>query len=96
MRVGRLQALPDLYEHCEAAGVHLYGGGMGEHGVGRGQMQLLASLFHPDAPNDIAPAATTSPSRPAPAGEPVAGGSRAHRLPPRLRMNTLAETLLIC
>ena len=28
---------------------------MGELGVGRGQIQLLASLFHPDGPNDTAP-----------------------------------------
>jgi hypothetical protein len=28
---------------------------MGELGVGRGQIQLLASLFHPDGPNDVAP-----------------------------------------
>ena len=28
---------------------------MGELGVGRGQVQLLASLFHPDGPNDVAP-----------------------------------------
>ena len=32
-----------------------YGGGMGELDVGRGQIQLLASLFHPDGPNDVAP-----------------------------------------
>ena len=25
------------------------------HGVGRGQIQVLASLFHPDTPNDTAP-----------------------------------------
>jgi hypothetical protein len=35
----------------------MYGGGMGEIGVGRGQVELLASLFHPDAPNDVAPSA---------------------------------------
>jgi len=28
---------------------------MGELGVARGQIQLLAALFSPDAPNDIAP-----------------------------------------
>jgi hypothetical protein len=33
----------------------MYGGGMGELGVGRGQIQLLASLFHADGPNDVAP-----------------------------------------
>jgi hypothetical protein len=30
---------------------------MGEIGAGRGQVQLLASMFHADAPNDVAPAA---------------------------------------
>ena len=35
----------------------MYGGGMGELGVGRGQIELLASLFHADAPNDVAPSA---------------------------------------
>ncbi|HEY3947262.1 MAG TPA: hypothetical protein VGL78_18705 [Solirubrobacteraceae bacterium] len=54
-RVGRLQELSRLYAHCEAAGIEMYNGGMGELGVGRGQAQLLASLFHPGAPNDIAP-----------------------------------------
>jgi L-alanine-DL-glutamate epimerase-like enolase superfamily enzyme len=54
-RIGRLQELSRLYAHCESAGIQMYNGGMGELGVGRGQAQLLASLFHPDAPNDIAP-----------------------------------------
>ena len=30
---------------------------MGEIGPGRVQNQYLASLFHPDAPNDLAPVA---------------------------------------
>ncbi|MGE4425065.1 MAG: hypothetical protein AB7G37_01275 [Solirubrobacteraceae bacterium] len=54
-RVGRLEELSRLYAHCESAGIRMYNGGMGELGVGRGQAQLLAALFHPDAPNDIAP-----------------------------------------
>ncbi len=54
-RVGRLDELSRLYAHCESAGIRMYNGGMGELGVGRGQAQLLAALFHPDAPNDIAP-----------------------------------------
>jgi L-alanine-DL-glutamate epimerase-like enolase superfamily enzyme len=54
-RVGRLRELSRLYAHCEANGIEMYNGGMGELGVGRGQAQLLASLFHPGAPNDIAP-----------------------------------------
>ncbi len=53
--VGHLQELSRLYAHCESAGIQMYNGGMGELGVGRGQAQLLASLFHPGAPNDIAP-----------------------------------------
>jgi L-alanine-DL-glutamate epimerase-like enolase superfamily enzyme len=54
-RVGRLDELSRLYAHCEAAGIRMYNGGMGELGAGRGQAQLLAALFHPDEPNDIAP-----------------------------------------
>lgn len=54
-RVGRLQELGRLYAHCEDGGIRMYNGGMGELGAGRGQAQLLAALFHPDAPNDIAP-----------------------------------------
>jgi L-alanine-DL-glutamate epimerase-like enolase superfamily enzyme len=54
-RVGRLRDLFALYDACEARGFALYGGGMGELGVARGQIQLLASLFSPDGPNDIAP-----------------------------------------
>lgn len=54
-RVGRLRDLFALYAACEARGLALYGGGMGELGVARGQIQLLAAMFSPDGPNDIAP-----------------------------------------
>jgi L-alanine-DL-glutamate epimerase-like enolase superfamily enzyme len=54
-RVGDLRTLLDLYATCEARGLVTYGGGMGELGVGRDQIQLLAALFHPDGPNDTAP-----------------------------------------
>jgi hypothetical protein len=54
-RVGDVQTLLDLYEETETRGLITYGGGMGELGVGRDQIQLLASLFHPDGPNDTAP-----------------------------------------
>jgi hypothetical protein len=36
----------------------MYGGGMGELGVGQGQIELLAALFHAEAPNDVAPSAS--------------------------------------
>jgi L-alanine-DL-glutamate epimerase-like enolase superfamily enzyme len=54
-RVGDIRSLLDLYAACEARGLTVYGGGMGELDVGRGQIQLLAALFHPDGPNDVAP-----------------------------------------
>jgi hypothetical protein len=38
----------------------MYGGGFGELGVGRHQIQYLASLFHPDTPNDVAPSLLSS------------------------------------
>jgi hypothetical protein len=54
-RVGRLRDLFALYAACAERGLALYGGGMGELGVARGQIQLLAAMFSPDGPNDIAP-----------------------------------------
>jgi hypothetical protein len=56
-RFGSLRRLLDFYEWCDERGVAMYGGGQSELGPGRGQVQVLASLFHPDAPNDVAPAA---------------------------------------
>lgn len=64
-RVGRLEELSRMYAHCESAGIQMYNGGMGELGVGRGQAQLLAALFHPDAPNDIAPSEYNLEEQPA-------------------------------
>jgi hypothetical protein len=54
-RLGTLRRLFDTYDLCEARRLPMYGGGMGEIGPGRTQNQYLASLFHPDAPNDLAP-----------------------------------------
>jgi hypothetical protein len=54
-RFGSVRALFDTYDYCAANGIGAYGGGMFEQGPGRGQLQYLASLFHPDGPNDIAP-----------------------------------------
>jgi hypothetical protein len=55
-RFGSVRALFDAYDFCEERGMGAYGGGQYELGAGRGQIQYLAALFHPDAPNDIAPA----------------------------------------
>jgi L-alanine-DL-glutamate epimerase-like enolase superfamily enzyme len=54
-RFGRVQDVLDFYDHCETNGISLYGGGMFELGPGRGQIQYLASLFHAEGPNDVAP-----------------------------------------
>jgi hypothetical protein len=54
-RFGSVRALFDAYEFCEQRGMGAYGGGQYELGAGRDHVQLLAALFHPDAPNDIAP-----------------------------------------
>jgi hypothetical protein len=56
-RIGSLRALFDVYARCAREERPMYGGGMGELGVGRGQVELLAAMFHPDAPNDVAPSA---------------------------------------
>ncbi len=78
-RLGGLRSLLDAYDYCSAQGIGNYGGGQFELGVGRGQIQYLASLFHADAPNDVAPTGFNlpvppadlpgSPLSPAPSGE---------------------------
>jgi L-alanine-DL-glutamate epimerase-like enolase superfamily enzyme len=54
-RFGSLRALFEAYDYCEKRGIAIYGGGQFELGPGRGQIQYLASLFHPETPNDVAP-----------------------------------------
>ncbi len=56
-RLGGLRNLLDAYDYCAQHDIGNYGGGQFELGVGRGQNQYLASLFHADAPNDVAPSA---------------------------------------
>jgi hypothetical protein len=56
-RFGSVRRLFDFYDACRENGIALYGGGQYELGPGRRHIQLLASLFHPDAPNDVAPSA---------------------------------------
>ena len=80
-RFGDLRALLEFYDYCAAHQIGLYGGGQTELGVGRGQIQYLASLFHPDAPNDVAPAPTTSARCRRPARQPARAAAVAHRLP---------------
>jgi hypothetical protein len=53
----------------------MYGGGQFELGVGRRHIQVLASLFYPSGPNDVAPSEYN-------AGGPRAGLPRSPLPPP--------------
>jgi L-alanine-DL-glutamate epimerase-like enolase superfamily enzyme len=64
-RLGGVRNLLDAYDYCAAREIGNYGGGQFELGVGRGQNQYLASLFHADAPNDVAPTGFNLPDTPA-------------------------------
>ena len=76
-RFGSLDELLSVYEHCEREGIAVYGGGQGEQGCGRGQIQYLAAVFHPDTPNDVAPSGyndrEVKPGLPTSPLEPPAG-----------------------
>ena len=55
-RLGGIKPLFDAYDYTAERGIGAYGGGQFELGVGRGHIQYLASIFHPDTPNDTSPA----------------------------------------
>ncbi len=54
-RSGRIRDLLELYEYCETEGLSMYAGGQFELGIGRQQVQRLASIFHPNSSNDCSP-----------------------------------------
>jgi hypothetical protein len=60
-RFGPIRNLFAAYDYCEERGIGAYGGGQTELGQGRGQIQYLASIFHPDTPNDVAPGGYNDP-----------------------------------
>ncbi len=62
-RFGPIRNLFAAYDYCEERGVGAYGGGQTELGPGRGQIQYLASIFHPDTPNDVAPGGYNDPEQ---------------------------------
>ena len=63
-RFGPLRELCAAYDYCEEHAIGAYGGGQFELGPGRGHIQYLASLFHADTPNDVAPADYNFPDFP--------------------------------
>lgn len=71
-RFGRIEELMRVYDHCRKHGIAMYGGGQFELDAGRGQIQQLASLFHPEGPNDVAPTGyNRSDPDPGPARSPL-------------------------
>jgi hypothetical protein len=62
-RFGPIRNLFAAYDYCEEHGIGAYGGGQTELGQGRGQIQYLASIFHPDTPNDVAPGGYNDPEQ---------------------------------
>ncbi|MEA2480601.1 MAG: hypothetical protein QOJ07_2523 [Thermoleophilaceae bacterium] len=63
-RFGPLHELFRAYDYCAEHGIGAYGGGQFELGPGRGHIQYLASIFHPDTPNDVAPSLYNLPEPP--------------------------------
>lgn len=74
-RFGTVEALFDAIEYCSDRGIRMYGGGQTELSVGREHIHAIASLFYPDAPNDIAPRAYNDP-------EPASGLAESPLPPP--------------
>ncbi|SEO30172.1 hypothetical protein SAMN04487948_101623 [Halogranum amylolyticum] len=63
-RFGTVESLFDTLDYAAENGISLYGGGQFELGVGRDQIQALASLFYADGPNDVAPGVYNDPEVP--------------------------------
>jgi hypothetical protein len=70
-RFGPIRNLFAAYDYCEERGIGAYGGGQTELGQGRGQVQYLASIFHPDTPNDVAPSGYNEPEKATKPGLPT-------------------------
>jgi hypothetical protein len=70
-RFGPVRRLFEFYDWCVDNGVRNYGGGQFELGPGRGQIQYLASLFHADEPNDVAPSGFNAGVQPGLAPSPL-------------------------
>jgi hypothetical protein len=60
-RFGSIESLFETIEYCLDREIAMYGGGQFELSVGRSHLHALASLFYPDAPNDVAPRGYNDP-----------------------------------
>ncbi len=84
-RFGSLRRLLECIDACAERGITMYGGGQFELGVGRGQIQALASLFYADSANDVAPGGYNAP-------EPVEGLAPSPLVPPERPIGFSWET----
>ena len=75
-RFGSVARLFEAYDYCAASGIGAYGGGQFELGVGRDQIQLLAAVFHPETPNDVAPGGFNLDPRPGLPSSPLTIAAR--------------------
>lgn len=60
-RFGSVQSLFDTIDYCQDHEIQMFGGGQFELDIGREHIHAVASLFYPDAPNDVAPKAYNDP-----------------------------------
>ena len=60
-RFGSAESLFETIDYCREREIQLFGGGQFELGVGREHLHAIASLFYPNAPNDVAPKAYNDP-----------------------------------
>ncbi|SFR61134.1 hypothetical protein [Halogeometricum limi] len=61
-RFGSVESLFDTIDYCREHEIRTFGGGQFELDVGREHIHAIASLFYPDAPNDVAPKAYNDPN----------------------------------
>jgi hypothetical protein len=80
-RIGTVRRLFDVLAFGEQRGIRMYGGGQFELGVGRDQIQAIASLYYADAANDVAPREyNVPPPRPGLSASPLAPPARPRGL----------------
>jgi hypothetical protein len=60
-RFESVQSLFDTIDYCQDHEIQMFGGGQFELDIGREHIHAVASLFYPDAPNDVAPKAYNDP-----------------------------------
>ncbi len=92
-RFGAVGELFNAYDYREEQGIGAYGGGQTELGQGRGQIQYLASIFHPTRPTTSPLPATTTPTGPEDRARRPARWSRGRRQPAFAGRDRVAERM---